>query len=146
MGARFSPRLLLLFLISLSSSSLPANAAPSTRNKPHLLPAKIDRELAGYQDVVEQIVKYAVDGPGQNQSYDRLATFTDAFGSRLSGIMDIFLPNHITRTYHVATRMIIGLAGPRVETLLLFQKRMLCCIICSEYITHGMVKESERDG
>ena len=102
MGARFSPRLLLLFLISLSSSSLPANAAPSTRNKPRSLPAKIDRELAGYQDVVEQIVKYAVDGPGQNQSYDRLATFTDAFGSRLSGIMDIFFPNHVTRTYHVA--------------------------------------------
>lgn len=89
MAAQFSPHLLLLLLISLSSSSLSANAAPSARNKPHLLPAKVAGELAGYQDVVEQIVEYAVDGPGQNQSYDRLAAFTDAFGSRLSGMKAI---------------------------------------------------------
>ena len=75
------PSLLLLF-VSLSPSLL-AHAAP--RDKPYSLPAKIAKELASYQDVVEQIVDYAVNGTGQNQSYDRLAAFTDAFGSRLSG-------------------------------------------------------------
>ena len=71
---------LLLLLVPLSL----AEAAPSSTHD-KLLPDKIARELVGYQDVVEQIVDYAVNGPGQNQSYERLATFTDAFGSRLSG-------------------------------------------------------------
>lgn len=46
---------------------------------------KVLDEIISYQDVVEEIVNYSLSGPGQNQSYDRLAAFTDAFGSRLSG-------------------------------------------------------------
>ena len=74
---------LLLLLVPLSLTALAEASPSSTHDK--FLPDKIAKELAGYQDVVEQIVDYAVNGPGQNQSYDRLATFTDAFGSRLSG-------------------------------------------------------------
>ena len=39
--------------------------------------------------MVNQIVNFSVSGPGQNQSYNRLATFTDAFGSRLSGTQNL---------------------------------------------------------
>ena len=46
---------------------------------------KVLDEITSYQDVVEEIVNYSLSGPGQNQSYNRLAAFTDAFGSRLSG-------------------------------------------------------------
>ena len=74
---------LLLSLLSLSPSSL-IEAAPS--RPPSSLPQSIEKEIAGYQDVVEKIVDYVMNGPGQNQSYDRLAKFTDAFGSRLAGV------------------------------------------------------------
>ena len=92
---------LLLLLVPLSLTAL-AGAVPSS---PHdkLFPDKIARELAGYQDVVEQIVDYAVNGPGQNQSYERLATFTDAFGSRLSGIIHtVVKPLQLTKSIVIA--------------------------------------------
>ena len=89
---------LLLLLVPLSL----AEAAPSSTHD-KLLPDKIARELVGYQDVVEQIVDYAVNGPGQNQSYERLATFTDAFGSRLSGIIHtVFKPLLLTKCIAIA--------------------------------------------
>ena len=75
--------LLLLSLLPLSLSSL-IEAAPS--RSPSSLPQSIKEEIASYQGVVEKIVDYVMNGPGQNQSYDRLATFTDAFGSRLAGV------------------------------------------------------------
>ena len=56
-------------------------AAPSS---PYL-PPKLCDDIASHQDVVDQIVDYSLNGPGKNQSYDRLAAFTDAFGSRLAG-------------------------------------------------------------
>lgn len=42
-------------------------------------------EIASYQDIATQIINFSLHGPGQNQSYERLAAFTDAFGPRLSG-------------------------------------------------------------
>lgn len=42
-------------------------------------------EIKSYQDIATQIINFSLNGPGQNQSYNRLATFTDTFGPRLSG-------------------------------------------------------------
>ena len=75
------PPLCLLLLLS------PALAAPN-KNPSHLSQKVID-EILSYQDVVDQIVNFTMNGPGQNQSYNRLATFTDAFGSRLSGTQNL---------------------------------------------------------
>uniref|UniRef100_A0A672GUV2 Carboxypeptidase Q n=1 Tax=Salarias fasciatus TaxID=181472 RepID=A0A672GUV2_SALFA len=42
-------------------------------------------EVAGYADVAKRIIDLAVFGAAQNRSYRRLADFTDAIGSRVSG-------------------------------------------------------------
>lgn len=42
-------------------------------------------EIESYQEVATQIINFSLKGPAQNQSYNRLATFTDTFGPRLSG-------------------------------------------------------------
>lgn len=72
-----------LMTISLHASSGHA-AAISNEFSTHLSQKTID-EIGGYQDIVAEIVNYTVNGPGQNQSYNRLAAFTDKFGNRLSG-------------------------------------------------------------
>ena len=59
-----------------------ARCKPSHR---YLLDQKILDEIRSYNDVAQQIIDFSLSGPGQNQSYDRLATFTDKFGSRVSG-------------------------------------------------------------
>ena len=73
-----------LLALALSTEGL---SLPRATEKPLSLPKKLADEIASYQDVVEQIVDYAVNGAGRNQSYDRLAVFTDTFGSRLSGMI-----------------------------------------------------------
>ena len=76
-----------VLFLCLYLSSHCGEAAPD--KKPVHLTQKLIDELGSYQDVVEQIVNFCLNGPGQNQSYDRLAAFTDAFGNRLSGMFDI---------------------------------------------------------
>ena len=62
----------------------------SVKCKPaKLLDQKVVAEIRSYQDVAQQIIEYSLNGPGQNQSYDRLATFTDKFGSRVSGSQNL---------------------------------------------------------
>lgn len=46
-------------------------------------------EISSYQDVVSQIIDFSLRGRGQNQSYDRLAAFTDKFGARISGSQNL---------------------------------------------------------
>lgn len=70
--------ILLLFNVAAWTSSKPAH--PKV-----LLDQKIIDEIQSYQDVANQIIAWSLHGRGQNQSYDRLATFTDKFGARLSG-------------------------------------------------------------
>ncbi len=53
------------------------------------LDRSIVNEILSYQNVVDQIVAYSTTGPGTNQSYNRLATFVDKFGSRLSGSQNL---------------------------------------------------------
>ena len=38
-----------------------------------------------FVDVADKIIDLAVNGKAQNESYNRLANFTDKFGSRLAG-------------------------------------------------------------
>ncbi|XP_052275920.1 carboxypeptidase Q-like isoform X2 [Dreissena polymorpha] len=51
--------------------------------------ANIRREIAGYQDIANQIIDLSVYGAAQNQSYNRLANFTDMFGYRLAGTVNL---------------------------------------------------------
>ena len=79
---------LLITFLSLSLSTYLTETTPTKPTLPRTVQDKVagyQDEIADYQDVVDQIVDYTLNGPGQNQSYDRLATFTDAFGSRLAG-------------------------------------------------------------
>lgn len=77
----------IMFTLSLLCSPLLlltlCEAAPTKSSGP--ISQRVLDEISSYQDVVEEIVNYSLSGPGQNQSYNRLAAFTDAFGSRLSG-------------------------------------------------------------
>ena len=77
---RQAERIVAILLAALICSSL---AAP-VENLVQLDP-KIVKEIRSYQDVADKIIDYSLNGPGQNQSYDRLAVFTDAFGARVSG-------------------------------------------------------------
>ena len=80
-----SPHTPFYFLLLLLLSA--GQAAPN--RKPTHLSQKVIDEILSYQDVVDQIVNFTMSGPGQNQSYNRLATFTDAFGNRLSGTQNL---------------------------------------------------------
>ena len=46
-------------------------------------------EIRSYQDIADKIIDFSLRGAGQNQSYDRLALFTDKFGSRISGSQNL---------------------------------------------------------
>lgn len=50
-----------------------------------LLDQKLVDEINSYQDVVNQIIDYSLNAGGANQSYKRLAEFTDMFGNRVAG-------------------------------------------------------------
>lgn len=64
------------------------NPAPTTGKLP-TLSDKLIKEIKSYQAVADQIISYSLHGPGENQSYDRLAVFTDKFGYRLSGSQNL---------------------------------------------------------
>ena len=85
MSTYVMPALPVVSVLLLSLSLFPSPTEAS-QGRPGFLSQKILDEIGSYQDVVEQIVNYSLNGPGQNQSYNHLATFTDAFGSRLSGM------------------------------------------------------------
>ena len=42
-----------------------------------------------FVDVAEKIIDLAVNGKAQNESYNRLANFTDKFGSRIAGLENL---------------------------------------------------------
>ena len=42
-------------------------------------------EIKDYQDIANKIIEYSLNGTGQNQSYNRLATFVDKYGARVAG-------------------------------------------------------------
>ncbi|XP_041363258.1 carboxypeptidase Q-like [Gigantopelta aegis] len=46
---------------------------------------RIKDEIKNYTNIANAIIKLSLYGKAQNQSYDRLATFVDKFGSRISG-------------------------------------------------------------
>lgn len=43
------------------------------------------KDIESHQSDAEKIINHALCGPAQNQSYNRLAEFTDMFGSRIAG-------------------------------------------------------------
>ncbi len=80
--------LFLLLLLSLTLLVTPLFAASSQRTATTLSPRLI-REIQNYQDVADKIIDFSLNGPGENQSYDRLALFTDTFGSRIAGSQNL---------------------------------------------------------
>ena len=76
---------LLPLSLILSTTTTEAWAKPSGS----ILDWKTRAEIQSYQSVASQIIDFSLRGPGQNQSYDRLATFTDTFGARLSGTQNL---------------------------------------------------------
>ena len=49
------------------------------------LPLKLVQDISNYSDIASKIIEYSLSGPGENQSYNRLATFVDRYGPRISG-------------------------------------------------------------
>ena len=49
------------------------------------LDQKLYDEIKSYQAVADQTIDYSLNGAGANQSYNRLAEFTDKFGNRVAG-------------------------------------------------------------
>ena len=83
----------LLYSIGISIAVVtarPANTRPQVLLKnpdssSHLLDQKLLHEIQSYQTVANQIIDYSLRGAGANQSYERLAEFTDMFGNRVAG-------------------------------------------------------------
>ncbi len=50
---------------------------------------RVKKEIAGYKDVANQIMDFIVNGSAKGQAYDRLALFTDTFGSRFTGSQNL---------------------------------------------------------
>ncbi|XP_019861754.1 PREDICTED: carboxypeptidase Q-like [Amphimedon queenslandica] len=50
-----------------------------------VLSEKLIRDISNYSEIALKIIDYSLTGPGANQSYNRLATFVDRYGPRLSG-------------------------------------------------------------
>lgn len=73
-------RLVTLFCLFCACTSVPLHSKDSGISW-----EKFTDEIKGYQPTADMIIKYATSGAGQNQSYNRLAAFTDKFGSRISG-------------------------------------------------------------
>ena len=66
--------LLVLFFIGLVSSF------PSS-----LISRELAQNISNYSEIASKIIDYSLNGPGQNQSYNRLAQFVDKYGPRISG-------------------------------------------------------------
>ena len=75
-------QVLVLFLLAATAHSAPTSKLPP-------LPLKVIEEIRSYQGIANQIIEYSLHGLGANQSYERLAAFTDKFGSRLSGTKNL---------------------------------------------------------
>ena len=58
---------------------------PPPRHNGYQVSETFVREIRDYQETADAIIKYLLHGPGQNQSYNRLATFVDKYGARISG-------------------------------------------------------------
>lgn len=71
-------------LIILITSVIQCHCKPHDY-KHHQPLEEISREISNYADVAQNIIDMAVYGKAQNRSYERLATFTDTIGHRLSG-------------------------------------------------------------
>ncbi|XP_050403972.2 carboxypeptidase Q [Patella vulgata] len=50
---------------------------------------RVRKEVRTYKDVANQIINLSLKGAAQNQSYNRLADFTDKFGSRIAGSQNL---------------------------------------------------------
>ncbi|XP_013190143.2 carboxypeptidase Q isoform X1 [Amyelois transitella] len=62
-------------------ASLPKN----TEECSNVLTEELIKEIAAYDDVVNEILQYVIEGDFKGQTYDELAKFVDKFGPRPSG-------------------------------------------------------------
>lgn len=61
----------------------------AARPKEGLVSKKFRKEIQDYSEIAKKIIDYSLNGSGQNQSYNRLAEFTDKFGARISGSQNL---------------------------------------------------------
>ncbi|XP_070538745.1 carboxypeptidase Q-like [Ptychodera flava] len=65
---------------------VPAVASPVySLSFPNKVSPKVVDEISSYKGVANEIINLAVYGAAQNQSYNRLAKFTDTIGNRIAG-------------------------------------------------------------
>ena len=60
------------------------------RNREEILPPNQNKTCCtNIAEIAKRIIDLSVHGQAQNQSYDRLATFTDKYGYRLAGTKNL---------------------------------------------------------
>ena len=80
---------LLWFVVAFAFLFVSTRSSPLLRNNARTIDPVLKAKIKSYQDVATQIINFSLYGPGQNQSYNRLALFTDTFGPRLSGTKNL---------------------------------------------------------
>jgi len=66
-------------------SALFTVASVTSADKDSHLPYQLKKDIANHQDDANKIIDFLTKGPGKHQVYNRLATFVDTYGSRLTG-------------------------------------------------------------
>ena len=74
-------------IVVLLAALQPVVTTPIINNR--LVSRNFEEEIRDYFPTAQKIIDYSVNGSGQNQSYDRLAEFTDEFGARISGSQNL---------------------------------------------------------
>ncbi len=74
-------KLILILFICLQCLGLPM----TVDGRPNMMHDRVAKDISDYQHTADMIMNYSLTGPGQNQSYNRLATFVDKYGARISG-------------------------------------------------------------
>ena len=60
-------------------------ASGTSTNRDSHLPYQLKKDIANHQDDANKIIDFLTKGPGKHQVYNRLATFVDTYGSRITG-------------------------------------------------------------
>ena len=75
----------LLLLVAVGCHFAAARCAQKDEEYKYKLEQELVDEIWSYQDIADKIIEFSLRGPGAGQSYNRLATFVDKFGARMSG-------------------------------------------------------------
>ncbi|EDO40745.1 predicted protein [Nematostella vectensis] len=80
-----------IFILSLENClGKPLDRDGKTRNDIHFeIPESIRKEIQDHKSIANDVITFVLNGPAKHQVYNRLADFTDRFGSRIAGSQNL---------------------------------------------------------